>query len=412
MAGRTSALGAAEFADEAAWAEVSTTYDQRLAVTNQIDASGLVQEHIETGRTVQYQNEGTAPFAGPKSGSFRTEFWLPGHGVSTASGTPTVKDHETVLGYVLGTTTTSGAATTASGGTATSMTTAAASGLTPGGIVWVGVDGDGRGDGQPTVVSAHGSSTLDVLVGIPAAPSGTDAVTSAVNVHTIETPSSAGFTSLRWRLLTADQQYACRGCCPTALEISGLNPGESAKAMVDWYTSIWDPVSATFPSTVSVDAYNPASNGGGSLFIAARGTATRSGNTYSCRSFSMSINLGTVTKPGPDGIDPLQTIVAAIRSPMEITFRIVVDSDSATASPTWPGKWDTNAQMHMLYGLNNSSTGKRMAIYAPNAYITGRKPVQSNRNGINSEEITLVARANTAVTTSELTLSAVRIAFG
>lgn len=409
MAGRNSSKGAAEFNVESAWCEASTTYGSRLAVLGEIDFSGLNQGKDDPERTVQYMNDGTMPIRMTKGGTFQTDFWLAGHGSSTASGTPTAEEHETILGYALGNTTAGGAATTASAGT-TTITTAAASGLTAGQIFHGGVKGDGRMDGQAGVVSTHSSNTLTSLVTMPAAASGTDTIASTVMVYFTETPSSASVSSVRWRGLTADQQHAMRGCWTQSLGISGFSPAEKPRASITWGISDWDPVSVTFPSTTGVDAFNPAPTAGGSLFFQARGTATR--QTYACRSFEVSIDLGIQPVMGPGGNSAVQAVIGAVRGPAVITATFVVDSESATASPTWGGRWDSDSQFyHLLFNANGAASGQRVAVYMPNCCITDRKPVQFAQSGINRERITVRAYMGTD-TTSELTRSAFRIGLG
>lgn len=409
MAGRTAARWALEYNTESAWCEASTTYGSRLAVLGDYDVSGLTQSKDEAERATQYAQEGTMPIRGVKGGSFSTDIWIPGHGSATDSGTPSAEEHETVLGWFFGNCAAGGAATTASAGT-TTITTAAASGLTAGQIFWGGVKGDGRMDGQAGVVSTHSSSTLTSLVEMPAAASGTDAIASAVMLYFTETPSSLAVVNSRGRLLTADQQYAMRGMFPQSVSVSGLNPQEKPRASLSWGVSDWDPVSATFPSATAVDSFNPAANAGGSLFFQARGTATR--QTYAVRDFSLSIDLGIQPVMGPGGNGANQVIVGAVRGPARITATFTVDSESATATPTWPGRWDSDTQFyHLLYNLNGNVSGKRVAIYMPNCCIADRKPVQTNQNGINRETITVIAYMGTD-TTSELTRSALRIGLG
>jgi len=409
MAGRNSARGTIEYNVESAWCEASTTYGSRLAVLGEVDASGLTQSKDAPEIATQYMQEGTMPIRGVKGGSITTDIWIPGHGSSTASGTPTAEEHETVLGAVIGNTTAGGAATTASAGT-TTITTAAASGLTAGQIFWGGVKADGRMDGQAGVVSTHSSNTLTSLTAMPAAASGTDAIASAVMVYFTETPSSAAVASYRFRQLTADQQYAARGCFPQSISVTGFNPSEKPRASMSWGVSDWDPVSATFPSATAVDSFNPAPSAGGSLFFQARGTSTR--QVYSCRTFEVSIDLGIVPLMAPGGNSAVQAIVGAVRGPAVITATFIVDAESATASPTWGGRWDSDSQFyHLLFNANGAASGQRVALYMPNCCITDRKPVQFSNNGINSERITVRAYMGTD-TTSELTRSAFRIGLG
>lgn len=406
---RTSAVGAVEFATESAWGEVSSTFGSRLAVLGQVDVTGLTQSKTDPERTVQYLQDGTMPIRGVKGGTFKTDVWIPGHGSSTASGTPSLATHETLLGYVFGNATAGGAATTGSGGTASAVTTAAASGLTAGQIVFGGLKGDGRADAQAGVVSTHSASTMSLLTAFPAAMSGTDQICSAVMLYGPNAASTAAVQAMRFRALTANQQYAMHGCFPQSVELSGFDNGGLPRASVTWGVSWWEPVSATFPSATAVDAFNPAPCAGGSLFVQSNGTATR--QVYSARSLTISYNLGVTPLMGPGGVDSNQTIVGAVRSPEVVTVSFEVDAQTASASPTWPGRWDSDTQFyHLLYTCNSAASGKQVAIYLPNCCIVDRKPTQQG-GGVNRERVTMRAYTGT-VTTSEMTLSACRIGLG
>lgn len=407
---RTSALGAVEFENETGWAEVSTSFGSRLAVLGEVDCSGLEQAKVPANRTVQYQNDGTMPVRGTLGGSFTTDVWLPGHGVATDSGIPAAQTHETFLGYVLGATTFGGAATTGSGGTASTITTAAANGLTPGQVVFCGVKGDTRADAQAGVVDTHAANSCALLNELPAALSGVDAVASSVMVYPTETPTSVALTSLRMRALTANQQYAMHGCLPQSLTVTGLSPGEIPRASVTWRPSRWEPVSATFPSALSVDQFNPAPCAGGSLFFQAYATNTR--QVYACRSFDLSIDLNVTPIMAPGGVDAFQDVIGGVRGPMTITASFIVSAGNASASPTWPGRWDSDSQFyHLLYTLSGAASGRRMAIYMPKVCIVDRKPVQRSQSGVNAEQVTVRAYTGPS-SVNAITQSAVRLAFG
>lgn len=406
---RSSALGAFEYALESSFAENASTVSGRLAVLGEIDASGLTHAKVSGARTVQRLQDGTMGVRGVMGGEFTIELWIPGHG-STTAGAITLEEHEDFLGYVFGNATSSGTGTTGTGsGSVTSSPTASASGLTVGGVVFCGSLGDGRGGGQPSVVSAHGSSTLTHLTAIPGILNNGDVIASSVCIYATETAASASASSLRCRLLTANQQYLCHGCYPTSVRITGLSPGEIPRISITFGVAWWEPVSVTFPTATGVDAFNPAPCAGGSLFIQNSGTATR--QTYNVRSFELEYTIGVVAKVGPGGVNAFQSITELQRSPATIRATVVVDAEAATASPTWPGRWDSDSQYyHLLYGLNGAATGKRVALYAPNACMTERKPVQMG-GGINRERLSFDFYTG-GTTTSELTLSALRLALG
>lgn len=405
---RAAALGAVEFATESAFAESSSTFGSRLAVLGDgIDMSGLTHAKIDAARTIQYLNDGTMPVLGPQGGTFTTDFWLAGHG-TTSAGAITLSNHILMLGYVLGSSSDPGDGGTATGGTATVITTTAASGLTPGQIFHLGSLGDGRGEGQMGVVSTHSSNNLTSLIALPAAPNNLDVYYSTAMVNFVEASADATVQSMRFRGLSANQQYAMHGCIPQSINLTGFNPGELPRASITWGVSRWAPVAATFPSAGSVDAFNPAPTAAGSLFFQARGTATR--QVYSYRNFELTIQLGVTPLPGPGGVGAYQTVIGAQRTPAVITASFTVDAQTASATPTWHDRAESDSQFYHL-GLNcNTSNGKRVSLYMPNVCMTD-KPVQFMEGGINRERITVRAYTGT-VTTSALTQSALRIGLG
>lgn len=408
---RASATAAVLVADEASWGEDSSSYDLRLAVRGEVNAETAWQQtKIDSERTTQLLSDYTHPIRGPHSGSFTTPIWLPGHGAAI-TGAATADDHENVLGYVIGNTNASTSGTTVNGSsTTTSLAVAAASGIPAGSLITVGVKGDGRGDGQAAVVSSHGSSTIALLTALPAAPESGDVVYAMVVNHPWETPSSAAITSVRMAALSANRVSEMRGCWPRSLTFEGLNPGELPGASIEWGVSYPVDSTETFPSSTAMDTHNPAPCAGGSLFFQARGTTTR--QTYDIREFGVTIGLGTQEKRGPGGLNTFQDIIGAVRGKQTVTATFVVDTGNASASPTWPGRWDSDSQdYHLLWTGNGAAAGQRLAFYMPNCCIVDRRPSQFSRSGINSERITVMGKTG-LTTTSELTLSAWRLGSG
>jgi hypothetical protein len=411
---RSSVHGAVLFNTESAWAEDSSTYGSRLAITEPVDLSGFDHSKVRSNRTVQYMQERTPDIKGVMGGTFRTPFHIPGHG-STTAGAVTLQEHEYLLGYVVGNSNAGGSGTTVNDtdATATVLPVAAASGLAAGQAVFVGSLGDAGGSGQSSIVSTHAANDVTLLVGLPAAPANTNVVYGAAMIYPTETPSSASVQPLRFALLTANRTIEAHGCFPRSLQIDGTNPNETWKASVEWGCSWWEESTETFPTTTSVDVFNPAPSSAGSLFIAERGTATRSGATYVARSFKISVDLGITPTMGPEGVNAYQSVIGAVRGPQVVTVEVVVDTGSASATPTWPVRWDTDDQAYHLHlSANGAATGKRISLYLPNARLCSRRPVQFADGGINRERLVFEAGANTAVTTSELTLSSWRLGLG
>jgi hypothetical protein len=116
-----------------------------LATLGPVDISGIKHTRTPSQRTVQELQEGTMPLVGVHQVDFTLKTYLPGHG--TVKAETALSDIARLLGYVLGNS--AGVASqTATGGTATVPTTSGANGGTAGAIVFCGVKGDGRADGQ------------------------------------------------------------------------------------------------------------------------------------------------------------------------------------------------------------------------------------------------------------------------
>jgi hypothetical protein len=408
---RASALGAVLFADEAAWGEDVSTYDARVAVIGQVDASGLEHAKVDSDRTTQHLSDYTHPIRTVQGGTVRTRLYVPGHGSAT-TGAMSLDDHETLLGYAVGNASASASGTTVSGGgsTATSLTVAAAAGFAPGSIVFVGTLGDGRGNGQAAVVVSHAASTITLATALPGAPGNGDPVASAAMIYPFESASAASITPARFALLSANHSYEAHGCFPQSLTLEGLSPGELPVAEIGWGVSWWADSEETFPTATGMDTHNPAPCAGGSLFIQEAGTATR--QTYSARAFRVSVDLGTAPLMGPDGGKEFQSVVGAVRTKQTVQIEIEVDAGNASEQPVWGTRWDSDTQdYHILYTLNGGSSGRRGAIYLPRACIVDRRPTQFAGDRVNRERIVFRGKTN-STTSSELVASAWRLAQG
>lgn len=403
-----SALGAAVWTAESVFAEdVTTINTQRLPITSPVDCSGLVHNKVDSQRVVQYRNDGTAWILGTMGGSFRTKFYLTGHG-STTGAAVTVSNLETLLGYVFGNVTASAASgTTFTGGTETATTTTASATFTPGAIGFSGALGDARGNGQAFVVSTHVTTTLNVLTALGGSPTNADVCYSGVNIYPSESPTSTTITSLRFLLQTANLSYECHGCFPTAVSISGLNAGELPTIEITWAVAWWRYSTSTFPSTVSTDTSNPAAVAAGSMFINDVGTATRATRTW--RNFQIDYTLGVETLKGPGGVNQYQDIVGCRRTPDKIKVSWTEDADAATTTPVLPGYGTATTKKHLLYS-SSTAAGSRIAIYLPNVCITN---VATQKADGNINRLSCEGMAYTGpTTTSDLTLSAFRLAMG
>lgn len=397
---------------EAAWGDTVTSMAgaDKITILDPIDVSSLTHPMLDPGRTTQYLNETTAGIPGPQQASFSFSVYLCGHG-STTVGAITLTALENLMGWVLGavksappdgTTVNGGASTTTNAVTVASGTFAA------GQLYRIGAKGDAGADGQWGVVNTHTATDLLSRVAFAAAPANAAVVYTAANVHTSEAPSGSAITGYRFQIFTANKQFICHGCFPTGISITGLNAGEIPRATVTIGVSWFELSADTFPETTALTTHTPAPVGSGSFNLQVHGTTTR--NALSVRSFSLDIQLGVAPLAGPDGNNAYQRIVGARRLPTKITATVVLDALAASTNPTYWAAWLTNSAHHILYSLSTGN-GSGMGIYLSRVFYRGNRPTQMESEGLNRTPLNFEASTN-SVTTSELTLSALRIGFG
>jgi len=394
---------------ESAWGETTTS----MASAKKITVIGgvkyqLDQPMIEPGRSTQYMQELTPGIPGPMGGSISFDVYLTGYG-STTAGATAVTDLGNLLGWVLGANVvTAASGTTVSGGasTTTNVVTAASGTFTPGGLFRVGAKGDAGGDGQWNVVDTHTATDLVPEFALPAAPSAAAVVYSAENVYTVEDGTAGAITGYRLQWFTANTQWTAHGCFPTAISISGLNPGELPKASITLGVSWFEPRADTFPDTTSLTVATPAPVAAGSFLLQTYATTTR--NALSFRSLSLDISLGVVPLMGPDSASPYGKIVGATRTPTAITLTVVVDAGAASTTPTYWTNWLTNAYHHILASLS-TAVGQSVAFYLPRVVYAGNRPTQIESDGLNRVSLTFKAGTDTLETSSGVSLSALRI---
>lgn len=401
------ALGAISYATESAFGEDVTTFATlRLAIVTQVDVSGLQHHKQDPKRTVQYRNDGSQWILMTQGGSFKTKLYLTGHG-STTAGATTAGLHETLLGYVFGNTTVSAAnGTTCTGGTSTAPTTTASGTFTSGSLCRIGGISDGRGNGQFLAISTHAATTLNLLTGTDVAPNNADVLYSAVNIYPSENPTAVSVQSLRFLLQTANLCYEAHGCYPTAVTFAGLNPGELPSIEVTWGVSWWRYSTATFPSTTTAEVFQPAANAAGSVAVQPFGTATRAKLT--ARNFTLTYKLGIAPLMGYGGINQYQSTVGVRRIPDVIDIKFLIDADAQTTTPALDALAVGTTGQQVLLTLN-PTIGTAVGMYFPNMAVSERSLQKIDKN-INRYEFGARALCSTT-TTSDLTLSAFRMAF-
>lgn len=381
---RSSAPGAVLYEAESAWAEATDTWGKRLALINKVDVSGLVQAMIARPVSGDRKQHGVTSVPGTYGGEFKISLHLPGHG-STALGAVTITDFATLLGTAIGGAAVSAAAgTTATGGTANIPTTTASGTFSAGALCRIGALGDGRGGGQAYAISSHSTTNMTLLTNTPSAANNADIISSGDMIWTEEDPTSSAITSYRFLLMSANQQFACRGCYIKGFSLSGLNAGEIPTVELAFGVSYWKPMNETFPVATALPSAVPAPNAGGSLWFGTKGVATYAAKTP--RSLQIDYSLGIKEVMSINAANSLQTIVGAVRTPDQIKFTVVLDADDASTTPTEQVAWAANAEKHALITLN-SSDGKAVAIYMPRLCYTGNKPTQSDVDGLNRQTL-------------------------
>jgi hypothetical protein len=385
---RTPEAGAVLYNTEATWAEVSTTYGTRLQTVGPIDVTKLTRQKLIPNNTTQLRNEITPGVNGVFGGEFDVEFKLTGHG-STTAGVITLSALETLLGIVVGNVAasrTAGGSTATAGGTVSSINTAAVNGYNPGSILRCGSIADGRGNGQPAVVSSHGTSIIALLTAIDAALNNGDILYNPAMIYPTENPTaSAAVTPTRWRFISANMQYDCRGCYPKSWTKSGLGPSGEPTIKITFGVSVWfETASGTLPDVTSVQTFAHAPVSAGSFFFGAYGSTTRDATTkLNIRDFNITHKIGIVERKGHYGNYAGQVVTGCARTRDEITGDFTIDAPDATAASALLANWSANSPYHMLYGWS-AADGSAGGLYSPYVVPDGDPPVQFNMDGINS----------------------------
>lgn len=407
--GQSSKRGAIVYEAETNYAEDVTTFATlRLPVVGMVDFSGLRHDKIDSDKVVQRRQDGSQWILATMGGSFKTKMSVPGHG-STTAGAVSASARETLLGRVIGNVAAAAASgTTFTGaGSATAPTTTASGTFSAGSLMKAGALSEARGHAQFHAISTHSGTTMTLLTGMNATPSAADICYAPIMLYPSENPLAAGTTvpSNRFLLQGPDLTYECHGCVPTAWELTGQNDGEVLHVEVTWEVAWWRYSTTTFPSAVASDAFIPAANAAGSLFVTDVGTATRAVRT--CRDFKIEWTLGIELLFGPGGVSQYQKLLGAVRTNDKIKVSWTEDADAPTTTPVLPGFGTATTGKQILRSWTTPD-GKATAFYAPNFCVTN-VPIQFDDSGITRLRIEGECYTGTD-TASDLTASAGRLA--
>jgi hypothetical protein len=386
--------------------DIDTVATYKLHLREPVDTSGLVQKKLEPGTVVQYRGDMGDYIKGTFEGSFKTKLALAGHG-STTIGAITITPLETLLGIVFGNAVTTATGSTLTGGTATVATTTDSGTLDPGDLCFIGALGDTKGEGQCYPIATHATTNLTLLVDMQGAPANGNVRYGGTTIYPHSAASSTSVTTVRMAISSAGAQYLCHGCAPTAIAITGLNPGELPMIEITWTTAWWEYTNATFPSAVSSDTFNPAPTAGGSLVVNTVGTGTNSASTRrSYRNFTISYEIGIIPLRGPGGYNAYQDIIGYTRANDSCKVSWTEDAEATTTTPVLPGFGTANNRKHAMLTLSTSD-GSRVGFYFPSLRISNI-PAQQVADGV--FRFTIEAMAGVGPTaTSALTLSKMRM---
>jgi len=371
-----------------------------------LNLSGLSQEKININPLVQYINDGAQDVRGVYGGSFSIDLILGGETTDTSSTTTTVSDLAALLGHCIGNSAfAASAGDTATGATdADTIPTTGASGWNAGALAKVGALGDGDGEGQFYAVTSHGSNAMELLNAMPGATAAAAVLYSPAMVYPNADPSGDA-QSMRFRLLTSNKQYECRGVWCQSVSFSGLSPGELPKVSMTFGVAYFNEINVTFPATESVSADPGKPCAAGSLFYQTVGTTTR--NTHSPVSFELSLNMSRYPVTGPGGNYDRQIITCVRDGMTKASISATFDAE-AVGTQTFADEWDTDEESavfkHLLYTVNQD-----VAFYFPKIKMVGARPIQSDVGGLNRVAVQWEAVTG-PTTTSDLTLSNFRLA--
>lgn len=381
----------------------STVTTYKLGLREPIDCSGIEQKKIAMGQVSAYRGDPGDWIPGTFEPTWKTKLTIPGHG-STTAGAVTVTAFETLMGLIFGNVAMIATGSTLTGaGTANAPTTTDSGTLLPGQIVPIGSLGDGKGEGQFYPVVTHSATTLTLGVDLQATAGAGNARYAGAMVYPHSDGTSSNITGIRMAIATANVQYLMHGAFPTAVSITGFNPGEVPMIEITWKAAWFEYKNSTFPTTVSGDSFNPAATAAGSLIVNTVGTTTNSSTTRRAyRDMSVDIDIGTIECRGPGGYNAYQDIVGAKRGQDSCKVTWSEYAEATTTTPALPGMGTSTNRLHAVLTLNTFN-GQRVGFYWPSLRVMNI-PRLISINGINGYRIECMAGVG-ATTTSALTLS-------
>ncbi len=382
---------------------VATVATYKLNLREPIDCSGIEQKKIATNQVSAYRGDPGDWILGTFEPTWKTKLAIPGHG-SVTTAAVTVTAVETLLGLVFGNVAMIATGSTLTGvGTATAPTTTDSGTLLPGQLVYIGSLGDGKGEGQCYPVVTHSTTTLTLGVDLQATPGAGNVRYAGAMVYPHSDATNSSITGIRMAIASANCQYLMHGAFPTAVAITGFNPGEVPTIDITWKAAWFEYKASTFPTAVSGDTLQPATTAAGSFIVNTVATGTNSATTRRIyRDMTVEIDLGTIECRGPGGYNAYQDIVCAKRGQDSCKVTWSEYAEATTTTPALPGFGTATARKHAVLNLSTND-GSRVGFYFPSLRVMN-VPRLVSINGINGYRIECMAGVG-PTTTSALTLS-------
>lgn len=361
--------------------------------------------------------------SGPRSGMLGIEGYLSGTMVTSPADGATVPDTwvSQLLGYGLG-----GndggpgvSAKTITGGTVAQISVADTTGVSKGSIVWIGAQGDGRGDGRAYLVKDVPSGTVIQFQPTTAvAPINGDKVHFGRTIYSApRTQTGAGYQSLRFMVGRQDaadaQQNHYRGCGMVGLRIS-FPAGEIPRWSADYAASHVRRAAYTVPSALPLEDCFAAPVDGGAMTW--WGSSTLRAELTNVRDVEFELALSVIPIESIHGAaNNDQTTVGWFIAGCIPTLRFRVPFDDA-----WESWWDTEDPTtgDFTRGFMLTATrgrGRLVAACIPKGQIVGERPQRAvDASGLTYAQVTVrgVDLIDDSVSTNEIYRSAFKLGLG
>lgn len=396
----------AEFAE----APGSATFSNRIPCKSYTLTTS--QERIRDGGLVARMNAESLSMLGPRSAELSfTVNWC-GHFTTTAGALTQTWQQDLLSDGLGGGSTAFGGTTVSAASSGSSVTFTSTASLAAGMIVRVGAKGDAKGDGQPAVVGSV-ASPVTFLTALPGTPASPDVIYASQVAYHDESVAAGGTLGSKRFLCgwatspTAGAQYTLMGGQLASIAIN-LPVGQNAvpELTFTYRFAYWARSAVTIPSSsLSLENNYTGPIVGNQVFYGATGTATSA--TVQAAQVNLTIDLGLEPIYGGTLAGSYQQVGGWQRTMCKPSLSMMVPWQ--TAQETLFDTANSSYTHRQILWNSNTLDGRCVGFYMPRAFHVGNRPSQPVE--INSQLYTPInlVGVDSTVTTSELTLSAVRL---